>query len=309
VLAGILVLTKLWDRFCIEMPRFPRNNVQHFLAKPGATVHSPINDVRYIGLWLAQQIANIINGGPGGPIPTVKQTLNYILGRCEQLWQAQHAHQIQIGSTNKILEAVVASLVPNQHALSCTADDEFAPITNRMGFDALVDLVAYDKGNPATFAPLTPNANMFRTRLQGQASILRHVVCNYQEGSPPSSTDPNYICDNSVAKATVGTGAFARSLRRCACMDQGTCNGPLCEWIGNADGAGNGACVSDVRQFGDAAGAPRYGRRTRFVDGTEFTDVRRGTGSMLMPPPPAYQHQGDVVYDGAAPYKYYTKTG
>lgn len=289
------------------MPRFPRDNTIHFLSKPGASVHSPIYQVRYIGPWLSQQIAVVVNGGLGGPIPSVKQTLNYILRRCEQLWQAQQAFQVHIGSNNAILEAVVASLVPNQNALDCTADDEFAPITNRMGFNALVDLVAYDKGNPATFAPLSANAVQFRNRLQGPASILRYVVCNYQEGSPASPGDPVYVCDNSFERSTVGTGAFARSLRSCSCKDQGTCGGPLCEWIANADGAGNGACVSNVRQFGDAGGPPRFGRRTRFEDGTEFTDMRRG--GPVAPPPALYQHPGDLVYNGAAPYRYYTKLG
>jgi hypothetical protein len=288
--------------FSLEMVRFQRNNTLHFLNQPNATVNSPINSVRYIKAWLTQQISNAMGIGH---VPTVKQVLDYILARCEQIWQAQIAHQVNLGTANQILEAVVASMIPNNHALECTADNELAPITNRMGFNALVDLVAFDKANPATFAPLSPPAQAFRARLPGSAAILRYIVCGYQEGSPATPNDPNYVCDNTRPGSTVGMGAFARSLRQCACKPQGTCLNPLCEWINNADGQGNGACVSNVRQFGQGP-APTFGRRTRFLDGTEFTDMRRG--GAIVAPPAAYQQQQHILYNGAAPFRYFTRT-
>lgn len=277
------------------MVRFKRNNTADTLAKPNVTINSPINIVRYIKDHLAQQIALRVNGVANGPIPSINDTLDFILSTAEGMVP------LNIGSSNQILEAAVGAMVPNATAFTCSKD-AFTPLTNRMGFNALIDLVAHAKDNPAVYQ-LSPPSQHFLARLQPGASILRYVVCEYNEGSPASPQDPVYVCDNSVSRATVGTNPFARSLRECVCKNQGSCNAPLCEWIADGNGQAGGQCISAVRNF-HGQRRPAFGRRWRYLDGTEGYYMRRGPGAIAFPP--GQGHPAGVVVQRPHNHKYYT---
>jgi hypothetical protein len=276
--------------------RFPRNNTIVSLAKQGITINSPIGAIKYIKGYLSTQIALRVNGAAGGPIPTINGTIDFILATAEGLVP------LNIGSTNQVLEAAIGAMVPNASAYTCQKGG-FSPLTNRAGFNALTDMVAHAKDNPAVFNLGAP-AQAFLARLQPGHSILRYVMCEYNEGSPASPYDPAYVCDNSVSRATVGTHPFARSLRECPCNDAQACGqSPVCEWIPQGGGGNGGTCISNVRNF-HGQQRPRFGRRARLLDGTEVIYARRGGPGLVMPA--GQGNAAGVVVQRPPNWRYYT---
>jgi hypothetical protein len=218
---------------------------------------------------------------PGGAMPTVEQTLGYILDRTYILKNSPNFHGT---SFYKALAAIVDTLVINTNPYKCDAQTGYmSRVPNRYGFNVLVELVAYARQNHNTAPPQPqpvftaqfPNAQqpMYAWLVgvaNGHNKVRDETLCTINEGSKrETNANSPYMCKDGVG-ATGGDGVFARATRRCPCKAQGPCQADnTCTWRGAVDG-NRGRCTP-ANNIGGRKSAT-------FVDegGRSWTDYLRG---------------------------------
>lgn len=237
--------------------------------------------------------------GPGHapqPVPTVLDTLEHLLDTCH----TAIVGPVNFQSRNAVIEAVASSMVLNPSRAQCR-DGRVSRFPNRMALNALIDLVAYSRDHQAAVVPyLSNNAAAFLASLQNGNTLRRHIICEWNEGSRISNNPNSANLCSLGAKSTVGNGNFSRSLTQCPCKDQGQCTqSPICQWVPNANGNGNGVCISNVHPVG-----ARFGSRYRTMQNVDWSNYRRNQ-PVLLPNEVTAANPAGFAY-AAGPHNYFT---
>lgn len=195
------------------------------------TWNSPVSDLKYVGPYITQQIQTRVNVGH---VPTLDELANHFAHKV-----GNHAG---VAAVDPLVKEI-AKMTKNQRAYSAIqlndGSQELARPINRMGFNALADLVGYAfRGN---------HDNDYGVNVP--ANIVGRLVCTFNEHLDINNTNPNTPCRYSNTKGNVGKGA--RGMRKCPVRPtRAQCESDnLCEWSQNA-------CIAKNARYNKGHWAP-----------------------------------------------------